>query len=201
LAITGTQLRGLSQGSSGNTQDSPTNYPLVQLRHLDSGRVAWLKPDPASGFSDTAFQSAQLPKFPLGPALVTVFASAIPGESRLVEIAGEPALEISFTAASQTVAEGAGTAAITVALSRPSGYTITVPYTVDGTATGGGVDYTLAASPLTIPAGATSATLTLAVVNDALDEPNETVVITLQKPSHGTKVVPATHRVTITDDD
>ena len=57
---------------------------------------------------------------------------------------------------------------------------VTVDYAVTGTATGSGTDYTLANGTLTINAGATSGTITIAsIVDDAADEANETVILTL----------------------
>ena len=41
-SITGSQFRGISDGSSGNSQDSPTDYPLVQLRSIESGQTSFL---------------------------------------------------------------------------------------------------------------------------------------------------------------
>ena len=54
---------------------------------------------------------------------------------------------------------------------------MTVNYAVTGSATGSTTDYTLANGTLTINAGATSGTITIAsIVNDSLDEANETVI-------------------------
>jgi alpha-tubulin suppressor-like RCC1 family protein len=57
-------------------------------------------------------------------------------------------------------------------------------YTVtDGTAIGGGTDYTLASGTVTILAGATSATLAATIINDVLAEGNEDFVVTLTSMS------------------
>src|ERR1019366_2290143 len=42
LVVTGAQFRGVSEGSSGNSQDSSADYPLVQLRSLESGQTTFL---------------------------------------------------------------------------------------------------------------------------------------------------------------
>ncbi|MHC4865965.1 MAG: exo-alpha-sialidase [Planctomycetota bacterium] len=65
-----------------------------------------------------------------------------------------------------------------------------ITYTVDydvtgGTATGGGVDYTLAAGTLTIPPPAVSGDISIDIVDDGLDEDDETIVITLSNPTGG----------------
>ena len=43
-----------------------------------------------------------------------------------------------------------------------------------GTASGNGTDYTLTAGTATIAAGATTVDISMTVVNDIIDEPNET---------------------------
>ena len=79
---------------------------------------------------------------------------------------------------------------------------VTVDYAVTGTATGSGTDYTLANGTLTISAGATSGTITIAgIVDDGLDEVNETVIVTLSNPSNATLGSDDAHTYTINDND
>jgi acylphosphatase len=104
---------------------------------------------------------------------------------------------VSFTAAAQSVAEGVGTATITAQLSSSSAQTVTVPFTVGGTATNP-ADYTISASPITIPAGNTTGTITVTVVADAVAEPNETVVVTMGTPTNAAQGATTVHTVTIT---
>ena len=42
LQLTGSRFQGISQASGGNTQDSSSNYPIVQLRSIDNSQVAFL---------------------------------------------------------------------------------------------------------------------------------------------------------------
>ena len=89
-----------------------------------------------------------------------------------------------------------------VDLSFASTQNVTVNYTVTGTATGAGTDYTLANGTLTISAGSTSGAITIAgIVNDALDEPNETVIVTLSSPTNATLGSDNVHTYTINDND
>ena len=91
---------------------------------------------------------------------------------------------------------------ITVDLSAASTQNVTVDYAVTGTATGSGTDYTLANGTLTISAGATSGTITIAgIVDDGLDEPNETVIVTLSSPNNATLGNNSVHTYTITDNE
>jgi len=102
---------------------------------------------------------------------------------------------VSFTAAAQAVGEGVA-ATITAQLSSISTQTVTVPYTVGGTATNP-ADYTITASPLVIAAGSTTATITVTVATDSVAEPNETVVVTMGTPINATAAAPTVHTLTI----
>ncbi len=86
LALTGTRFQGISPASGGNFQDSSTNYPLVQLRNVDSSQVTFLPVSPATGWSNTAFTSTPVTGFPAGPALVTVFTNGIPSNARYLVV-------------------------------------------------------------------------------------------------------------------
>ena len=91
---------------------------------------------------------------------------------------------------------------MTVDLSAASSQDITVDYTVTGTASGSGTDYTLANGTLTISAGSTNGTITIAgIIDDSIDEPNETVIVTLSNPSNATLGGDKVHTYTITDDE
>ena len=57
LRLTGSRFQGISQASGGNTQDSSSNYPIVQLRSIDNSQVTFLPVDPVRGWSDTSFTS------------------------------------------------------------------------------------------------------------------------------------------------
>lgn len=110
---------------------------------------------------------------------------------------------VQFQSGSSSVSESAGTATITVTRTGGAASAVTIAYaTTGGTAGGGGTDYTLANGTLTFGAGESSKTFSVAIVNDTLDEPNETVVITLSNPGGGgTLGAPSSHTLTITDDD
>lgn len=107
---------------------------------------------------------------------------------------------VSFTAAGQSVSEGVGAVTVTVILSNASVRQVDVPFFVSGSATYPN-DHDLVDGTLSVPAGALMATLSFNVVNDNLDEPNETVLITLGTPLGATVGAPFKHTVTINDDD
>ena len=119
---------------------------------------------------------------------------------RVITRASNPIIDFDLT--SSEGAESVSSAALTVDLSFPSTQNVTVNYSVTGTATGSGTDYTLANGILTINAGLTSGTINITgIVNDSLDEPNETVIVTLSNPSNATLGTNNVHTYTINDND
>ncbi|RXQ96090.1 T9SS type A sorting domain-containing protein [Ancylomarina salipaludis] len=109
---------------------------------------------------------------------------------------------VAFNATSSNGVESLSSADLQVDLSAVSGLNVSVDYAVTGTATGSGTDYTLANGTLTISAGSASDNITIAsIINDLLDENNETVIVTLSNPSNATLGTNTVHTYTISDDD
>ena len=109
--------------------------------------------------------------------------------------------EVSFVAASSSAGEGAGAASVEVALSAASGLPVTVEFLPSGDAVEG-VDYALgSASPLVIAAGQTSAQIPITLLDDGLDEADETVVLTLGAATDATVGAVGAHTLSILDDD
>jgi hypothetical protein len=77
---------------------------------------------------------------------------------------------------------------------------LTVKYTVGGTAAAGS-DYKALVGSVTIPAGATTATVVVSPVNDTLKEGAETVVVKLIAGPGYTVGSPSVATVTIADND
>ena len=119
----------------------------------------------------------------------------------IVENDPRPAKWISFASASQRVDEGSGTRNVGVTLSPAPTTAVTFTYTVGGTAPAGS-DFTIASSgTLTVPAGATTATIPVTVIDDSVHEGDETVVLTLIGSAGYSVAGPGTHTLTIVDDD
>jgi len=113
---------------------------------------------------------------------------------------GDPTVD--FASITSSGLESVSSKNITVNLSAASGKTITVAYALSGTATGTGTDYTLANGTLTFTPSQTSKTITIAsIINDVLDETNETIIVTLSSPTNSTLGTNTAHTYTITDDD
>jgi hypothetical protein len=107
---------------------------------------------------------------------------------------------VSFTSASQSSAAESGTMTITAQLSASSSSTVTVPYNISGSASNG-TDFTITPSPITIPAGSTTADITISIIDDAISDGNETVIVTMGTPTNATIGAVGTHIATITDDE
>jgi hypothetical protein len=83
LALTGSGFRGVSEGSCGNSQDSASDYPLVQLRSLESGQTTFLL---STDWQTNSFTSASVWGFPPGYALATVFVNGIPSTGSVLNV-------------------------------------------------------------------------------------------------------------------
>src|SRR5262249_22917646 len=74
---------------------------------------------------------------------------------------------------------GTVNATFTVTLSHASNVDVTVHYATADITAAAGSDYTATTGTVIIPAGQTSATVTVAVKGDRLGEPNETIAVNL----------------------
>jgi hypothetical protein len=112
-----------------------------------------------------------------GTATGTILESDAPSSGPVVQ----------FDTAAQSVNENAGTFTLTVTLSAASGMDTIISFTLGGTAVNG-TDYrNVTASPLTIPAGSTSSTITGTLIDDGLfSTTNKTLVVTLDTPLNAT---------------
>ena len=96
---------------------------------------------------------------------------------------------IGFSTDASNAQEATTSKSFTIQLNAVSGLVSTVDYSATGgTAAGSGVDYTLADGSVTIAANLDppQATFDLTIVDDILDEVDETVIITLSSPTNST---------------
>ncbi|MCY3689285.1 MAG: putative Ig domain-containing protein, partial [Gammaproteobacteria bacterium] len=106
-----------------------------------------------------------------------------------------------FASAASSAGEGAGTRNVAVGFSPAPQSAITLAYTVGGTATAG-TDFSIANSgSVSVSANATSVNIPVAITDDADEEPNETVVLTLAGGTGYTLGSANVHTLTITDND
>lgn len=113
----------------------------------------------------------------------------------------DPLPTLTTSLVSANVAESGGIDGVfVVQLSQPSGKDVTVDLAISGTATSG-VDYTGGATQVFIPAGDTSASVIVSVIDDNLDEFDETVVFTATNVVNATPSGALEQTLTIIDDE
>ena len=95
---------------------------------------------------------------------------------------------------------GTNTGTFTVSRTGSTSDSLTVNYTLAGTATNGS-DYTSLSGSVTILSGSSTATITLTPIDDVLVESNETVIVTVASNAAYTVGTPGGATVTITDND
>jgi len=114
-----------------------------------------------------------------------------------------PVPEITFTDATVTVSEGAGTATVTVSISESIDCSVDVDLNDALTTATEGADFVFTdPSPLTFTTGgATTQSFTVDISEDLFDEPDETIVLTLNSPVGGEIGAPDEITITINDND
>ncbi|GAH14677.1 unnamed protein product, partial [marine sediment metagenome] len=92
---------------------------------------------------------------------------------------------VQFETATSEGLESVSPAVLTVTLSNADeGQTYTVDYAAtDGTATGGGMDYSLTPDTLTFNPGQTSLPIEITIINDGANEDDETIIMELSNPT------------------
>ena len=105
-----------------------------------------------------------------------------------------------FTASSQNALETGGSVSLTVVLSNPTAQDVTIPLSYSGSATQD-ADYTVSTTSLVIPAGSTSGSFTVGILDDAVYDPGEGVAVSLGNPTHAALGSPATHTISIEDNE
>jgi hypothetical protein len=102
LVLGGSGFRGISGASGGHdSQNSPTDYPVVQLYSLNSAQTLFLI---GTNWSATSFVSAPVTGFATGYALATVFANGIPSAATIFNISGP--LPVPFILTNSTESPG-----------------------------------------------------------------------------------------------
>ena len=203
----------LNQGVKCWNYAGTSNYPTGTIDNIFYDMTTYLKPTEIviTGAGLTATIANTLASYPIGVGIpdqvgwymknfrVRKYASPEPSAS----VGNETALPtIHFTSASSSGAESVTPAQLELSLSGASGQDVTVDYSATGgTASGSGTDYTLANGTATITAGNTTTTVNITIVNDSLDETNETIEVTVSNPSNATLGANTVHTYTIEDDD
>ncbi len=130
----------------------------------------------------------------LAPSFTYTLGAAV---SDTVIIHDNEAAQVSIVDTDATAAEtGGDTGTFTVTRTGDTTSALSVSFTIGGSATNG-ADYPTLASPVTIPAGQSTAVITIAPINDGIPEPDETVILTLTAGAGYTLVAPTAATVRI----
>ena len=108
---------------------------------------------------------------------------------------------VSFGSNTATIEENGGATSTTLILSSVSSLPVTITLAASGTATGGGVDYSIPSNTFTIPAGQLNVVTTVTAVQDNIDEIDETIILDIDQVTNGTENGTQQKTITITDDD
>ena len=111
---------------------------------------------------------------------------------------GTPTLSLSGDTG--TIAENGGVATVSANLSSPATDDVTIALALGGAATAG-TDYSASTQSLTIPAGQTSASMTLTATDDTSFEADELILVGIDSATGATLGAPRTLLVRIADDD
>jgi len=132
-------------------------------------------------------------------AISALFATAAPGQR-------EDGITVAFATIESRADETDSTVSLAVILSASSDREVTVAFelsggTAYGVSHGSGRDYMLDAGTLTFEPGDTEEAISITIIDDDLNEADESVVITLMSPVNAALGENAEHRAFIVDDD
>ncbi len=117
----------------------------------------------------------------------------VPSEVFVLFLRPEPTARLS-----ESTNQITGQATITATLNGKWDENVLVDLAFAGSATSGS-DYSKSTTQIVIPAGSTSASISLAFVPDTIDEPTETIVVSISSVTNGTEL--GTQRVTVSIED
>jgi hypothetical protein len=195
-----TQTVGVTYATGAGTATAPADY-TEKTATLSFGPGVTMQTFAIPIVNDTLDEADEMVDLtlsnPTGGAVLGAHSSAV-----LTILDNDIAGALQFSAVAYSVSEAGPTATITVTRTGGAASGVTVDYaSSDGTAAVDS-DYTVAAGTLTFGAGVLSRTFTVLITNDALDEPNETVLLALSNLTGGaTPGAQGTATLTIVDND
>ncbi len=88
LVLGGSGFTGSAEGSSGASNSSPANHPLVQIRCAADATWRWLAYHDGDGFTSGSVTTSVVPDLPIGPAWVRIVVNGIPSLEHGLEVTG-----------------------------------------------------------------------------------------------------------------
>ena len=196
-ASTGGDTRiNLSWTAPGDDGGSPITGYKIEVS--PDGNANWTELVANTGNTTTTYAHSGLAVGTTRHYRVSAINSA--GAGRPSNIDDATVIITTVTLRTQSIPEGIGTATVLVTLNQPAGNPLSVPwYTLSGTAMSPG-DYTNGEGTLIIPSGVTNATISITIIDDAVEEPTETVLVLLS-PGDGYELGGSGATLSILDDD
>ena len=194
-AVGNTQIN-LSWTAPGENGGAPISG--YKIESSPDGNANWIELVANTGNANTTYEHIGLTFGTTRHYRVSAINSAGAGDPSNIDdaIASIPTV----TLRTQSVPEGIDTAVLVVTLNQPAGDPLSVPwYTLNGDAVSPG-DYTAGGGQLIIPSGATSATISITIIDDADAEATETVLVLLS-PGEGYVLGGSGATLSILDDD
>jgi hypothetical protein len=188
LSVSGTATRGLTEDYT----IVPLSSLWIQAGYKYASIVVNIYDDVIDEYDETV-------KVTLGTPSNAVLVS--PSVHTLTILDDDDPPNVHFTVDSQSFLESVGTVNFTAQLSLQSGKVITVPLSFAGTATGGGVDYLYNSGSFVFQPGQTQISKSVQIINDLIDEYDETVDISMGMPVNAVPDQPDNQTLTIMDDD
>lgn len=130
-----------------------------------------------------------------------------PATATLSIVNKDPPPAVSLTSVDHSVGEASSTLTLNVALNTISGLPVTVPFVFSGSAVAGqdyGFDVDLNGDEIqsvVVPPNSSSGTLTIHLLNDTLDEDDETLIATMGTPTNASLGAVTVNTITLLDDD
>lgn len=124
-----------------------------------------------------------------------------PFSTAVITITDDDRPFVQFANASLALDESNGPAIVEVTLSKPASATITVDYTTNDGSAIAGDDYTATAGTLVFAPNQISQTIAISIIDDSLNEPDESFSIVLSNPTNAILGSPISTTVTIQNDD
>lgn len=82
LTLNGSRFRGISGASGGNSQDSPSDYPVVQLRNMENEQTLFLN---STNWTKSSYTSTAVTNLAPGWITVTMFVNGIPSTASVLK--------------------------------------------------------------------------------------------------------------------
>jgi hypothetical protein len=187
-----TVTAAISGGSATNTQDYTLGTTLVTFNPGETSKTVTL-----NIIDDLFYETSETIEVTLSNPVNAKPGSPMVHTFTLAD--NDLAPNVQFSSSASSLSEAAGSTTLNLVLSKASGVPVTVNFSLGGSATSG-ADYS-APSSVTFAPGETTQSISVGIVNDAVAELDETVVLTISSVVNAATGVKNIHTLAIVDDE